>query len=109
MGNFNHPSIYKRDSTVGHRQSWRPLEYISFFIQVTEEQCSLDLLLTNKEGLTVDVRVKGSSDNEMAEFGVLKGDSASPMEMDTNVPKWTDYTFHMGSSGPGFITGIALV
>lgn len=73
MGNFNHPSIYKRDSTVGHRQSWRPLQYISFFIQMTEKRCSLDLLLTNKEGLTVDVRVKGSSDNEMVEFGVLKG------------------------------------
>lgn len=38
MGNFNHPSICRRDSTVGHRQSWGSLECISFFLQVTEEQ-----------------------------------------------------------------------
>lgn len=38
-----------------------------------EERCSLDLILTNKEGLTRDVRGKGSSDSEMVEFGILKG------------------------------------
>lgn len=37
-----------------------------------EERCSLDLILAKKEGLTGDVRVKGSSDNEMVEFGVRK-------------------------------------
>lgn len=38
MGNFNQSSLYRRDSTVGHRLFWRSWEYISFFIQVTEEQ-----------------------------------------------------------------------
>ncbi|KAK4817889.1 hypothetical protein QYF61_002058 [Mycteria americana] len=41
-----------------------------------KEKCSLDLILTNEEGLTGDVKVEGSlgcSDNEMVEFGILKG------------------------------------
>lgn len=34
-----------------------------------EERCSLHLLLTSREGHTGDMRLKGSSDSEVVDFG----------------------------------------
>ncbi|KAK4829843.1 hypothetical protein QYF61_006853 [Mycteria americana] len=81
MGDFNQPDIYWRDNTAGHKQSRRFLECIadSFFLQVIERprrrHVLLDLILTNKEGLVGEVKVKGSlgcSVHEMVESRILK-------------------------------------
>ncbi|GAB0205366.1 hypothetical protein GRJ2_003002200 [Grus japonensis] len=81
MGDFNHPDISCKDNTAGHKQSRRFLEYIddNFLLQVIEEPmrrgAMLDLVLTNKEGLVGDVKLKGSlgcSDQEMVEFKILR-------------------------------------
>ncbi|KAK4832987.1 hypothetical protein QYF61_027011 [Mycteria americana] len=81
MGDFNHPDICWRDNTAGHKQSRRFLECIddSFLLQVIEEPMSggamLDLVLTNKEGLVGNVKLKGSlgcSDHERVEFKILR-------------------------------------
>ncbi|KAK4812684.1 hypothetical protein QYF61_012194 [Mycteria americana] len=81
MGNFNHPDICWRDNTAGHEQSRRFLERVddNFLLQVIEEptrRCAmLDLLLTNKEGLVGNVKLKGSlgcSDHEMVEVKILR-------------------------------------
>ncbi|GAB0182918.1 hypothetical protein GRJ2_000757100 [Grus japonensis] len=81
MGDFNHPNICWRDNTAGHKQSRRFLECIddNFLLQVTEEptrRCAmLDLVLTNKERLVGNVKLKGSlgcSDQEMVEFKILR-------------------------------------
>ncbi|KAK4814166.1 hypothetical protein QYF61_009984 [Mycteria americana] len=81
MGDFNHPDTCWRDKTAGHKQSERFLECIddNFFLQVIEEPtrrgAMLDLVLTNKEGLVGNMKLKGSfgcSDHEMVEFKILK-------------------------------------
>ena len=49
-----------------------------FFIEAMRRGALLDLILTNKEGLVGDVKVKGSlgcSDHEMVEFRILRGGS----------------------------------
>jgi len=70
-----------RDNTVGHEQSRRFLEYISdnFQTQVIEEPIRrgalMDLILTDKEGLTGDVKVEGilgCCDHEIVESGITK-------------------------------------
>jgi len=81
MGDFNHPDICWRDNTAGQRQARRLLECVedNFLLQVIEEPTRrgemLDLVLTNKEGLTGNVKVKGSlgcSDHEMVKFKILR-------------------------------------
>ena len=81
MGDFNHPDICWRDNTAGHKQSGRFLECVddNFLLQVVEEPtrrgAMLDLVLTNKEGLVGNVKLKGSlgcSDHEMVEFKILR-------------------------------------
>ncbi|PKU48218.1 dtw domain-containing protein 2 [Limosa lapponica baueri] len=76
MGDFNHPDTCVRDNTAGHKQSRRFLEGIdgNFLLQVTEKPIRrgaiLDLVLTNKEGLVGNVKLKGSlgcSDYEMVD------------------------------------------
>ncbi|GAB0182655.1 hypothetical protein GRJ2_000730800 [Grus japonensis] len=81
MGDFNHPGICWRDNTARHKQSRRFLECIdeNFLLQMTEEPrrrgAMLDLVLTNKEGLVANWKLKGSlgcSDHKMVEFKILK-------------------------------------
>ncbi|GAB0209793.1 hypothetical protein GRJ2_003445000 [Grus japonensis] len=81
MGDFNHPDICWRGNTAGHKQSRKFLECTddNFLLQVTEEptrrDAMLDLVLTNKEGLVGDVKLKGSlgcSDHEMVELNILR-------------------------------------
>ncbi|KAM9591177.1 uncharacterized protein ACIBXB_006074 isoform 2-T3 [Morphnus guianensis] len=81
MGDFNHPNICWRDNTAGHKQSRRFLECVddNFLLQVIEEPtrrgAMLDLVLTNKEGLVENVKLKGGlgcSDHEMVEFKILR-------------------------------------
>ncbi|GAB0209305.1 hypothetical protein GRJ2_003396200 [Grus japonensis] len=81
MGDFNHPDICWRDNAAGHKQSRKFLECVNdnFLLQVIEEPmrkgAMLDLILTNKEGLVGDVKLKGSlgcSDHEMVEFRILR-------------------------------------
>ncbi|GAB0181373.1 hypothetical protein GRJ2_000602600 [Grus japonensis] len=81
MGDFNHPDICYTDNTAGHKQSRRFLECVddNFLLQVIEEPlrrgAMLDLVLTNKEGLVGNVKLKGShgcSDHEMVEFEILR-------------------------------------
>ena len=81
MGEFNHPAICWRDNTAGHKQSRRFLECDddNFLLQVIEEptrrDAMMDLVLTNKEGLVGNAKLKGSlgcSDLEMVEFKILR-------------------------------------
>ncbi|GAB0183107.1 hypothetical protein GRJ2_000776000 [Grus japonensis] len=81
MGDFNHPDICWRDNMAGHKQSRRFLECVdnNFLIQVLEKPIRkgdmLDLVLTNKEGLVGNMKLKGSlgcSDHEMVEFRILR-------------------------------------
>ncbi|GAB0205472.1 mitochondrial enolase superfamily member 1 [Grus japonensis] len=81
MGDFNHPDICWRDNTAEHKQSRKFLECVddNFLLQVIEEPtrrgAMLDLILTNKEGLVGDVKLKGSlgcSDYKMVEFRILR-------------------------------------
>ncbi|GAB0204032.1 polycomb group RING finger protein 3-like [Grus japonensis] len=81
MGDFNHPDICWRDNAAERKQSRRFLECVddNFLLQVTEEPtrrgAMLDLVLTNKEGLVGDVKLKGSlgcRDHEMVEFRILR-------------------------------------
>ncbi|GAB0209401.1 hypothetical protein GRJ2_003405800 [Grus japonensis] len=81
MGDFNHPDICWRDNAAEHKQSRKFLECVddNFLLQVTEEPtrrgAMLDLVLTNKEGLVGDVKLKGSlgcSDHKMVEFRILR-------------------------------------
>ncbi|GAB0202998.1 hypothetical protein GRJ2_002765400 [Grus japonensis] len=81
MGDFNHPNICWRDNTAECKQSRKFLECINdnFLLPVIEEPmrrgAMLDLILTNKEGLVGDVKLKGSlgcSDHEMVEFRILR-------------------------------------
>ncbi|GAB0204803.1 hypothetical protein GRJ2_002945900 [Grus japonensis] len=81
MGDFNHPDICWRYNAVERKQSRKFLECAddNFLLQVTEEPtrrgAMLDLVLTNKEDLVGDVKLKGSlgcSDHEMVEFKILR-------------------------------------
>ncbi|GAB0196057.1 hypothetical protein GRJ2_002071000 [Grus japonensis] len=81
MGDFNHPDICWRDNAAERKQSRKFLECVddNFLLQATEEPtrrgAMLDLILTNKEGLVGDVKLKGSlgcSDDEMVEFKILR-------------------------------------
>ncbi|GAB0208476.1 hypothetical protein GRJ2_003313300 [Grus japonensis] len=78
MGDFNHPDICWRGNTAGHKQSRKFLECIddNFLLQVTEEPtrrgAMLDLVLTNKEGLVGDVKLKGSLGCRDHEFKILR-------------------------------------
>lgn len=66
MGTLNHCNICWRDNTAEHKQSRMFLECIddNFLLQVTEETkrrgVKLDFILTDKEGLTGIVKLKGS-------------------------------------------------
>ncbi|GAB0204837.1 hypothetical protein GRJ2_002949300 [Grus japonensis] len=81
MGNFNNPSICWRGKTARHEQSRRFLECAddNFLLQVIEKPmrtgAMLDLVLTNKEGLVGNMKLKGSlgcNDHEMVEFKILR-------------------------------------
>ncbi|GAB0182094.1 hypothetical protein GRJ2_000674700 [Grus japonensis] len=81
MGDFNHPDICWRDNAAERKQSRKFLEcvYDNILLQVIEEPtrrgAMLDLILTNKEGLVGDVKLKGSlgcSDHKMVEFKILR-------------------------------------
>ncbi|GAB0183467.1 hypothetical protein GRJ2_000812000 [Grus japonensis] len=81
MGDFNHPNICWKDNAAERKQSRKFLECVddSFFRQVMEEPTKrvtvLDLVLTNKEGLVGDVKLKGSlgcSDLKMVELRILR-------------------------------------
>ncbi|GAB0204868.1 mitochondrial enolase superfamily member 1 [Grus japonensis] len=80
MHDFNHCNICWRDNTAGHKQSRKFLECVddNFLLQVIEEPTKrgamLDLVLTNKEGLVRNVKLKGSlgcCDHEMV-FKILR-------------------------------------
>ncbi|GAB0178660.1 hypothetical protein GRJ2_000331300 [Grus japonensis] len=80
-GDFNNPDICWRDNAAEHKQSRKFLECVdgNFLLQVIEEPTKrgamLDLVLTNKEGLVGDVKLKGSlgcSDHKMVEFRILR-------------------------------------
>ncbi|GAB0178861.1 hypothetical protein GRJ2_000351400 [Grus japonensis] len=91
MRDANHPDICWRDSTAGHKQSRTFLECVddNFLLQVTEEPrrrgAMLDLVLTSKEGLVGNVKLKGSfgcSDHEMVEFKILTQGSEEGKQQD---------------------------
>ncbi|GAB0188273.1 hypothetical protein GRJ2_001292600 [Grus japonensis] len=75
------PNTCSRDNTSGHKETRRFLECVddSFLLQVIEEpmrrDAMLDLVLTNREGLVGNAKVKGSlgcSDHEIVEFKILR-------------------------------------
>ncbi|GAB0187941.1 hypothetical protein GRJ2_001259400 [Grus japonensis] len=81
IGNFNHPDISWRDNTAGHKQPRRFLEQVddNFLLQVIEEPkrrgAMVDPVLTNKEGLVGNVKLKaslGCSGHKMVEFKTLR-------------------------------------
>ncbi|GAB0206541.1 mitochondrial enolase superfamily member 1 [Grus japonensis] len=81
MGDFNHAVICWRDNAAERKQSRKFLECVddNFLLQVIEESMRrgalLDLILTNKEGLVGDVKLKGSlgcSDHKMVDFRILR-------------------------------------
>ncbi|GAB0187092.1 hypothetical protein GRJ2_001174500 [Grus japonensis] len=81
MGDFNYPNICWRDNAAERKQSRKFLECVNdnFLLQVIEEPtrrgAMLDLVLTNKEGLVGNVKLKGSlgcSDHETVEFRILR-------------------------------------
>ncbi|GAB0178727.1 hypothetical protein GRJ2_000338000 [Grus japonensis] len=81
MRDCNHPDICWTDNTEEYKQSRKFLECVNdnFLLQVIEEptrrSAMLNLVLTNKEGLVGDVKLKGSlgcSDHEMVEFRILR-------------------------------------
>ncbi|KAK4818978.1 hypothetical protein QYF61_022645 [Mycteria americana] len=80
LGDFNHPDICWKSSTVSYRQSRRLLECIraNFLRQVidspTRGDVIMDLMVTNASELICDVRIGGSlgcSDHALMEFAVL--------------------------------------
>jgi len=84
MGDFSHPNICWRDNTAGCKQCRRLLDCVvdNFCLQVIEEPtrrgAMLDLLLTHKEELVENVKLKGSlgcSVHEMVEFKILRAAS----------------------------------
>ena len=91
LRDFNHSDICCRDYTAGHKQPRRFLESINdnFLTQLIEEPMRrgmwLNLILTNKEGLTGDMKVIGSlgcPDHEI-ESRILRGESRSKSKITT--------------------------
>jgi len=81
MGDFNHPDTCWQDNTAGHKQSMRFLDCVddNFLLQVIEDclrrGAMLDLVLTNKEGLVGNVKLKGSlgsNHHKMVEFDMVR-------------------------------------
>ncbi|GAB0204737.1 hypothetical protein GRJ2_002939300 [Grus japonensis] len=83
MGDLDHPGACWSDNTARHKQSTGHefMECIddNFLLQVIEEPmrrgAMLDLVLTNKEGLVGNVKLKsslGCSEHEMVEFKILR-------------------------------------
>ncbi|GAB0190824.1 ras GTPase-activating protein 1-like [Grus japonensis] len=81
LGDFNHPDICWKSSTVSCRQSRKLLEYIedNFLSQVTDSPIRgyviLDLMVTNASELMKDIKIGGSlgcSDHALVEFTVLR-------------------------------------
>lgn len=79
-GESNHPIICWRDNPVGQKHSRRFLECVddNFFLQVMQKplrrSAMMDFVLTNKEGLVGNVKLKGSlsfSGQELVEFKIL--------------------------------------
>jgi len=100
MGDFNHPDICWRDNTAGHKQPRRFLACIddNFLLQVTEKPTRrgvmLDLVLTNKEGLVRNVKLKGSlgcSDHEMVDFEILRTARRAHSKLTTVQPRRADF------------------
>ncbi|GAB0183916.1 mitochondrial enolase superfamily member 1 [Grus japonensis] len=92
MGDFNHPDICWKDNAAEHKQSRKFLECVdeNFLLQVIEEPirrgAMLDLILTNKEGLVGDVKLKGSlgcSDHKMVEFRILRAARRAHSKLNT--------------------------
>ncbi|PKU46226.1 pre-mrna-processing factor 17 [Limosa lapponica baueri] len=80
VGDFNHPDVCWKGYTAKHLQSRRFLQCIddNFFTQLVEEPTRrgalLDLVLTNKEGLVEDIKVRGNlgcSDHRKIEFRIV--------------------------------------
>ncbi|KAM9591189.1 uncharacterized protein ACIBXB_006085 isoform 1-T2 [Morphnus guianensis] len=102
MGDFKHPNICWRDNMAGHKQSRRFLECVddNFLLQVIEEPmrrgAMLDLVLTNKEGLVGNVKLKaslGCSDHEMAEFKILRAARRAHSKLTTLDFRRADFGF----------------
>ena len=78
LGDFNHPNICRKSSTVSCRQSRRLLECteVNLLIQVkdnpTKGDTILDLLLTNASELIGDIRSGGCSGHAIIEFTLLR-------------------------------------
>jgi len=81
LGDFNHPNICWKSSTVSCRPSRRFLECIedNFLGQIidspTQGDAILDLMVTNASELISDTKIGGSlccSDHTLVEFTVLK-------------------------------------
>ncbi|PKU41722.1 rna-directed dna polymerase from mobile element jockey- hypothetical protein [Limosa lapponica baueri] len=79
LRDFTHPDICWRDNTAGHKKSRKFLECVddNFLLQMTEKPkrkgTVLDLVLTNKEGLVRNAKLKGClgcSDHETVEFKI---------------------------------------
>ncbi|GAB0177717.1 hypothetical protein GRJ2_000237000 [Grus japonensis] len=92
MGDFDHPDICWRDNTAERKQSRKFLERVddNFLLQVIEKPtrrgAMLDLILTNKEGLVGDVKLKGGlgcSDHEMVEFRILRAARRAHSKLNT--------------------------
>ena len=100
MGDSSHPDICWRDNTAGHKQSRRFLECVddNFLLQVTEEPtrrgAMLDLVLTNKEGLVGNVKLRGSlgcSHHEIVEFKILRAPRRAHNKLTTLDFRRTDF------------------
>ena len=99
-GGLQPPWYLLRDNTAGHKQSRRFLECIddNFLLQVIEEPmrrgAMLDLVLTNKEGLVGNVKLKGSlgySDHEVVEFKILRAVRKAHSKLTTLDFRRTDF------------------
>lgn len=104
---FFHPSICWSYNTAEHKQSRTFLDCTGdiFLLQVIEElfegSALLDLVLTNKEGLAGNVKLKGSlgcHDHEMMEFTVLRAVGRAPSQL-TNLDFRREDSSLQGSSG----------
>jgi len=100
MGDFNHPDISWRDNIAGHKQSRRFLDWVddNFLLQVIEEPMRrgaiLNFVLTNKEGLVGNAKLKsshGCSDHEMEEFKILRAAMKAHSKLTTLDFRRTDF------------------
>ncbi|GAB0205350.1 hypothetical protein GRJ2_003000600 [Grus japonensis] len=108
MGDFNRPNICWKDNTAGHKQSRKFLVCVddNFLLQVIEEPmrrgAMLELVLTNKEGLVGDVKLKGSlgcSDQEMVEFKILRAVRRAHSKLTTLDCRRADFGLFRGLLG----------